>query len=397
MRLLWVSILGLVIASSVFAGPKVFILDPARMEQTRVACNAGDSRFIPALDALKAQAEAALTVQPVSVIDDDLVPTSGDKHDYASLSIYAWPNPNTPDGKPYIIHDGEFNPEANQYDGGRIPVVTGTVETLALAWWFTGEEKYAEHAARLLRVWFLDEATRMNPHLQYAQFVPGDRDGKHTGIIDTAVLAYQLIDAVGLLENSIAWSDADQIALQEWFGQYLTWLRESDNGQNETSELNNHGVYYDLQVVMFALFTGDEEFAQKQISEVTLPRFDLHFLAGGQQMFELMRTKAFDYSVYNLQAFFGMASVGEKLGVDVWHHKNKHGAGLSEALGFLQTSMESGKWPFKQIVPLKPESLCAYLRRATIAYQDVKWEEASQRLVPGDHTADRLELLWPLD
>ncbi|WP_409013242.1 alginate lyase family protein [Dyadobacter sp. CY343] len=36
-----------------------------------------------------------------------------------------------------------------------------------LAWYFTNESKYSEHAAQLLRVWFLDEMTKMNPNLNF--------------------------------------------------------------------------------------------------------------------------------------------------------------------------------------------------------------------------------------
>ena len=35
---------------------------------------------------------------------------SGDIHDYMSLSIYSWPDPEKKDGLPYIIKDGETNP-----------------------------------------------------------------------------------------------------------------------------------------------------------------------------------------------------------------------------------------------------------------------------------------------
>jgi Alginate lyase len=43
-------------------------------------------------------------------------------------------------------------------------------------------------AAELLRVFFVDPKTRMNPSLQYAQAIPGVSPGRGYGIIDTLQL-----------------------------------------------------------------------------------------------------------------------------------------------------------------------------------------------------------------
>lgn len=58
------------------------------------------------------------------------------------------------------------------------------METLALAYHFTGNEAYAAHAAKCLRVRFLDPATRMNPHLNFAQAVPGKNTGRAAGVLE---------------------------------------------------------------------------------------------------------------------------------------------------------------------------------------------------------------------
>jgi hypothetical protein len=75
------------------------------------------------------------------------------------------------------------------------------VPTLALAYYLSGREPYAAAAAKLLRVFFLNPATRMNPHLEYAQFIPGKNTGREIGIIATTGLS-PLIDAVGMLAGS---------------------------------------------------------------------------------------------------------------------------------------------------------------------------------------------------
>ena len=196
------------------APPATWILDGAALAETRRRAAAGDPALAPALEKLKDDAEKALKQSPLSVLDKDATPPSGDKHDYMSVAPYWWPDPSKPDGKPYIRRDGERNPDRKSLgDADALGRMQGAVTTLALARYFTGRDACAEHAARLLRAWFLNEATRMNPNLNYGQAVPGRTDGRGAGIVDTAGLIH-LVDAAILLEASAAWTEADRKGLR---------------------------------------------------------------------------------------------------------------------------------------------------------------------------------------
>lgn len=105
---------------------------------------------IPLRQHLSAAGDAALQAGPFTVMDKTLVAPSGDKHDFLRMPTYAWPNPDTADGLPYVIRDGEFGPHINgpQYDQGRMAEFTRTVKALAWAFLATGDETYARHAAQ---------------------------------------------------------------------------------------------------------------------------------------------------------------------------------------------------------------------------------------------------------
>ncbi|MFO7975708.1 MAG: alginate lyase family protein, partial [Candidatus Hydrogenedentota bacterium] len=306
--------------------PRVFLTDASKLIEVRARVAAGDPALKPAMDKLLAEAEAALNKGPFSVTDKPMTPPSGDKHDYMSVGPYWWPNPDTDDGLPYVRRDGEVNPERNEYDNVGQSAMARAVRTLALAYFLTGKELYAEHAATLLRVWYLNENTRMNPNLKYGQAIPGRVDGRGIGIIDTAHLA-RLLDAVGMLQGSEAWTEQDQQGLQQWFSEYLDWILTHPYGKNERNTRNNHGTWYDVQAATYALFTNRRDIAREVLESVPENRIAKHFQPDGRQPHELARTKSYGYSAMNLAGFFDLATLGEHFDMNLWNWESEDGRG----------------------------------------------------------------------
>src|SRR6266850_7439451 len=222
------------------AAPRVFLLDARQLQATKQRIQSGDKTLEPALSKLERDAQKALSSGPFSVVTKDATTPSGDKHDYMSQAPYFWPDPKSANGLPYIRRDGERNPEINKITDHRsLDQLESSVETLALAYYFKGDEAYASKAVQLLRAFFLDPATRMNPNLQYAQFIPGVNTGRGIGLIETRGLTH-VVDAIGLLAGSNALTRKDQQGLQEWFTKFLVWMLESKNGRDENAASNNH-------------------------------------------------------------------------------------------------------------------------------------------------------------
>ena len=381
--------------------PTTYCLDPQTLANNRKRVRAGDPALAPAVDALRAEAEEALAAGPFSVTDKAVPAPSGDHHDYVSFGTYWWPDPDAPDGLPYIRRDGERNPEFlddARADTPRLRRMGAAVETLAQArYLLAGTERYAEHAAALLRAWFVASETRMNPHLAYGQAIPGRVTGRGIGIIDTSRLVH-LVDAVGLLEGDGAWTAGDRGGLIAWFEAYLDWLLTSSHGQDERATTNNHGTWYDAQVASFALLVGREDVAGEVLAEVPARRIDPQIAPDGRQPEELARTRALSYSIFNLSALCCLAAMGEGVGVDLWGYRSPNGASIRAAIDWLLPYADAARaWPYPQLDPVDRLDLLPILYQARRAYGDARYHRAIEALEAQRVAAHRATLLYATD
>ena len=365
--------------------PRVFVYRPEALQRVRDAVR--NSKLVPpAVSSIRNEADQALKVPLLSVTDKAATPPSGDKHDYMTLAPYWWPDPKSPNGLPYIRRDGERNPELADFpDHTNFDRLMSSARKLALGYYVFGDERYAAKATELLRAWFIDPRTRMNPNLQYAQAVKGHNDGRGTGLIETRGIG-RVVDAAGLLAGSRSWTDADQRALQKWCSDFLDWVVTSNNGKDEAAATNNHGTFYDVQVAAMALFVGRTDFARKVLDSAAQQRIAAQVQPDGSQPRELERTKSFSYSVFNLSAMFEMARLAENVGVDLWSFRSADGRSIRAALDYLLPyALGDRKWNYQQIEPIKAEELVPLLLEASFHFKAPEYRTAALKI---DHAAN---------
>lgn len=378
--------------------PDLLFSSGPHLAWVRQRLRAGDPALTAALRIVREEADRALTRGPWSVTHKTNLPAGADPRDYRSLGPYWWPDPAKPDGLPWIRRDGERNPTVttDAYDARRAGEMRSAVRTLALAYFLTGHEPYAERAAHVLRVFYLDPKTRMNPHLQYAQAIPGINTGRGIGIIDTSRVP-QMLDDVALLAGSPAWTEADRRGLRDWMAAYLEWLLTSTHGKDEERATNNHGSWYDVQVAALALHTGQEERARTQLDGVTRARIAAQLLPDGRQPRELERTRALAYSLFNLEALMAAALLGERVGVDLWGFATPDGRSVLRALDYLLPfSSPQAKWPHAQITPPPWSTFARLLGLARERTRDPRYAEAWARLPRGAREDADNTLRFPL-
>lgn len=372
-----------------------YMLDASRVEGVKRAIEAGDMRLKGLHDRLLRDADKILLEANPSVVEKGKTPPSGDKHDYISLGRYWWPNPDTPDGLPYVRRDGESNPELKEFDRDRLALFSSRLRTLAGAYLLSGRPEYARKGASMLRTWFLQEKTRMNPNATYAQMVPGRYGGlgRPEGILDT----YSLIDAVDmatLLERDHYLSKKEMTALRQWFSTYVQWLRESVSGRGEFAAENNHGVAYDVQSVIFARFAGLDEVAVELVEGFADRRLKAQIEADGSQPRELARTTAFGYSTYNLTHLLDMCCVARFLGVELYDAAD---GAIDRAFAFLIPYLgNQSNFPYKQIKDWHKveEEFARQLLRAANLKANPQYRELYTRFRPYDEGRHALFILF---
>lgn len=316
---------------------------------------------------------------PFSVMMKKHIPASGDKHDYMSIARYYWPDPSKPDGLPYINHDGEVNPEIFDYDRYPLGQMVDRVITLTLAWYFSGEERYAAEATKQIRVWFLDKETRMNPNLEYSQVIMGrdNNKGRSTGLIDTYSFI-EMLEAVTLLEKSVSFTDMDCKGLKSWFEKLTEWMLTSSQGKKESASTNNHSVSYDTQIIAFSLYSGNIKLAMEVIKAFPEKRLFRQVEPDGSQPQELRRTLAFHYSRENLTHVINIMLMAKRAGLPIDQLVSKDGRSFYKAIDFLTPYLDKGQeaWPYQQISGWDEEvqSFCKDLYRIATCLNPVNKE-----------------------
>ena len=316
--------------------------------------------------------------------------SAGGLHDFFSEGDYWWPDANNPNG-PYIQRDGMTNPD-NFVDHRKFLMrLSVQVPALMAGWKLTNDQGYADPAAAHVRAWFVDEATRMNPNLQYAQAIHGRSTGRGTGIIDTIHLV-EVARAIPIIAETGALSSKDYAAVKEWFAAYLHWLTTSANGMEERDAKNNHGTCWLMQVAAFAQLTGDRailRYCAERYRSVIVPG---QIERDGSLPLEMKRTKPYGYCLFNLEALATLCQIMSESGEDLWSFTTPDGRSMSKALEYMVPYIRNKtSWPappdvmYYEYWPMRQESLLF----GALAFQRSEYLDLWKKL-PADSDIDEV-------
>ncbi len=369
------------------AAERLLYLSRAEAQAIKKAIARKDARLADLAGRLRSNAEAAMSAGPWSVTYSRPKGTTAGPHDFFSEGPYWWPDPANPGG-PYMRRDGEVNPDRFTANDRDLSEMSQAVLTLGFAAWIFDESRYADRAARVLSVWFVDEATRMNPNLEYGQAIRNRLPGRGIGIIDTVPLIYAA-QGMLLLEETGRWKVADEQPVLKWFSDYLGWLTQSSKGKDEKMNGNNHSTWWAAQVAAYALLVRDQS-TQQMVWDLYRSYLIPHQMRpDGSCPAEEARTKSLGYSAMNLNGFALLCRLAQNQGLDLWHFRDANGSGMERAVAYLAPFVQNPvQWKKQQIRPFEKDH-AFFLALAGVALKSDEYISSYRRL-------RRLDASWPI-
>jgi hypothetical protein len=330
-------------------------------------------------------AEVYLKEKPVTVTASHSPRSAGGVHDFFSEGDYWWPDPKNPGG-PYIRRDGETNPENFTAHREAMVRLSVQVPALAAAWKISRDadmrKKCAAKVSEHLQAWFVDEATKMNPNLEFAQAISGVNKGRGIGIIDTIHLV-EVARAADVMEQGGALKASTADATRAWFGAYLEWMTTSKNGAEERDAKNNHGSCWVMQVAEFASYTRDAtwmDWCRERFRTRLIPE---QVGADGSLPLELERTKPYSYALFDMDILAMICQISSKPGDSLWAFETGDGRGMRKAITYMVPFIaDKRKWPLKpdveffESLPVRQPSLLF----GGLAYDQPEWIALWKRL-----------------
>ncbi|KAG6840396.1 hypothetical protein C0991_006991 [Blastosporella zonata] len=299
-------------------------------------------------------AEDSATGGPWSVTQKNVTAPSGDIHDYMSWAPYWWPDCSsvgnttelTPEQIwttcPYVSRDGKFNPDGRLInDVGNFQSLSDAVlyNSIAFALTSNSSSSYSQTTVNYIKTWFLDDATKMNPNLNYAQMErgPDGQIGSHTGILDLKGMA-KVVTAIEILRktNCTDWTSDLDNEMNTWTTQYIAWLESATISLEEEAAPNNHGTFWYNQVAALKILVGDNAGALNVTTTYFATQYMSQITSTGEQA--TVRTRPYHYHAYNLAAMITNARLSTYLGdASVWNKTTNEGSTIKTALDFAMT------------------------------------------------------------
>lgn len=334
------------------AGSYGVLLSPTDVRDIAARIERREEPWTTAFRALLARAEGALQAPLESVT------FQGDRgHTFFTEAPYCgW---SRRDGGP-DCRDGQINPDADRGDYLAANRLGQETRHLAIAYVLTGDRRYADKAALLIRTWMLDPGTYMEPRLSNTQ-----------SWIELYITIPSVIYAIDLLRDAPSWQAGEFDAVLEWVRTF----------SGEARKLRHENNFENWRLVLLSISGGTLH--DDALQEEAFARFramvPIQMDTDGIMIEEIGRTRSLSYSLYALNAMMITAEVARRQGVDLYRWRTEDGRGLDMAMAYhAPYAVDPASWPHEQMSPVLATDNMAMFELADAVYRDPIYLQAVQ-------------------
>jgi len=213
---------------------------------------------------------------------------------------------------------------------------------------------------------------------------------EHLSIIDAAGRMPAMIESLRLLADADGWTQTDKAGIADWMNRYLDWLLVSENGNDEARQHNNHGTWFDAQLIAMAAFVGRPQIARRVAAQFPALRIATQIEPDGTQPYELARRTSMNYTAMNLAGMLSVVLVARRFDVDILRTDGPDGRLLRKALAWFAPFVRGEKpWQHEQIKPPHDEANPLLMHAAHALTGDDQFAPPI-----GEHASPLLGMLW---
>lgn len=232
---------------------------------------------------------------------------------YVSFAPYYWQKNNEDPMKKSFVKaeykDSRANPFlANRSDKPKFAQLCARIHLMALASIGTKDRRYIDYIHQQLNIWFVDQNTRMNPHMKHAQIRPWSGINKGFGVIDARWIIL-LLDAIAILKHEVGYEVEKEVTT--WLVKFAKWILVSASGFNEILRENNRGSWVEVVLCYIALSVNKPEMVSCIIKHSLSDRLQKQINEHGFQPLELKRYNPVSYSLYNMYPLYYLSYLNQ--------------------------------------------------------------------------------------
>ena len=312
----------------------VLLNAPEKVAAIRAKVEAGEQPWKRAFDEMRADAAVALDASPRSVTDNGAPAGEDNPNKYGSDA-------------PYQEKDGVYSEDINRADYQAGLDMKDWIRDAALAYRFTGEDRFARKAIDLLHVWFVDEETRMYPSVinygPHTDGLKGQNSIEHYIIIPAMVYGAALVDDHPYWEEKSGGSDP----IRSWLSQFQKTLASGAHGGVESDEIHKWWVTTRLLVAGYL----DDMRSFEQACQDWRTTVLQDFVERGTFENERPRTRGLFYSLSAMNALTIGAEIARHHDVDLYSFTK---SGMQQSViekshrYHAKFMLDPDEWPWKE-------------------------------------------------